>query len=75
MRVLGERYICLGGVCWSYPTPPGSPTVPCKLSSANQIGRPMAGQQTFYVMVLTENTIPSYIFQESFEDDMFVLRE
>lgn len=35
----------------------------------------MAGQQTFYVMVLAENTIPSYIFQESFEDDMFVFRE
>lgn len=35
----------------------------------------MAGQQTFHVMVLADNVIPSYIFQESFEDDVFVFRE
>lgn len=35
----------------------------------------MAPQQTFYVMVLAGNVIPSYTFQEPFEDDIFVFHE
>lgn len=66
------------------PDGPRLPTVPCQLIGPLPIGalegtdearRQTAGHQTFYVMVLPGNVIPSSISQEPLEDDIFVFHE